>query len=73
MTTDEAKDFDGLSLNAEDALDNMEKLIGAALVYNNTDQEKENVFNIIEYVHDYMQAVLKNIRESGNENTTQHA
>ncbi len=67
------KDFDGLPLNAEDALDNMEKLIGAALVYNNTDQEKENVFNIIEYVHDYMQAALKNIRESGNENTTQHA
>ncbi|EAQ6130886.1 hypothetical protein AXA88_19315 [Salmonella enterica] len=68
----EDKYFDGLVLDAETALDNMEKLLGSALVYHNTDQRKQNVFDIIEYVHDYMQAVLKNVRESKNENTTQH-
>ncbi|EBI4025608.1 hypothetical protein CDQ28_24195 [Salmonella enterica] len=57
------KTFDGLPLNTEDALSNMEKLIGAALVYDGTVQKKEHVFDVIDYVHDYMQAVLINIRE----------
>lgn len=34
------KTFDGLPLDAEDALSNMEKLIGAALVYDGTVQKK---------------------------------
>lgn len=34
------KTFDGLPLNTEDALSNMEKLIGAALVYDGTVQKK---------------------------------
>ncbi|EAX2423236.1 hypothetical protein AA440_004186 [Salmonella enterica subsp. enterica] len=57
------KTFDGLPLNTKDALSNMEKLIGAALVYDGTVQKKEYVFDVIDYVHDYMQAVLINIRE----------
>ncbi|EJI4858949.1 hypothetical protein NE936_004864 [Salmonella enterica] len=56
------KTFDELPLDAEDTLSNMEKLIGAALVYDGTAQKKECVFDVIDYVHDYMQAVLKNIR-----------
>lgn len=64
MTLNEAKDFDGLPLDAEDALDNVEKLIGAVSVLINTRENEETIRDIINFTCDYQQAVLNNIRET---------
>ncbi|ELD8107755.1 hypothetical protein RLV03_000401 [Salmonella enterica subsp. enterica serovar Benin] len=65
MTTDKAKDFDGLPLNAVDALDNMEKLIGAVSVLINTHENEETIRDIINFTWNYQCAVLYNMRETG--------
>lgn len=64
MNLNEAKDFDGLPLDAEDALDNMEKLIGAVSVLINTHENEETIRDIINFTCDYQQAVLNNIRKA---------
>lgn len=64
MTLNEAKDFDGLPLNAEDALDNVEKLIGAVSVLINTHENEDMIRGIINFICDYQQAVLNNIRKT---------
>ncbi|ECO0851688.1 hypothetical protein AA073_20490 [Salmonella enterica subsp. enterica serovar Newport] len=65
MTLNESKDFDGLPLDAEDALDNMEKLIGAVSVLINTHENEETIRDIINFTCDYQRAVLVNMRETG--------
>lgn len=64
MTTDAAKDFDGLPLDAEDAMNFIEALISAARVLENADKGVILSMQINEYVHDYVSAINTNIRES---------
>lgn len=65
MNLNEAKDFDGLPLDAEYALDNMEKLIGAVSVLINTHENEETIRDVINFTCDYQRAVLVNMRETG--------
>lgn len=59
------KDFDGLSLNAEDAADNIEKLLAAVVVLFDTENNKVEGRSIIEFIWKYQCAVLNNMRETG--------
>lgn len=64
MTTDTAKDFDGLPLDAENAMNFIEALISAVRVLENADKGVMLSTQINEYVHDYVSAINTNIRES---------
>lgn len=64
MTLNEAKDFDGLPLDAENAINFIEVLIGAVRVLENADKGVMLSAQINEYVHDYVSAVKTNIRET---------
>ncbi|EHE7039649.1 hypothetical protein OOP60_002404 [Salmonella enterica] len=65
------KTFDGLPLNTEDALSNMEKLLGAAFVLMNTGENKDTSLTIIEFAWLYQQAVLEYMRNKQNETRNQ--
>ncbi len=65
------KTFDGLPLNTEDALSNMEKLLGAAFVLMNTGENKDTCLTIIEFAWLYQQAVLEYMRNKQNETRNQ--
>ncbi|EFT4509977.1 hypothetical protein H2549_003589 [Salmonella enterica subsp. enterica serovar Stanley] len=64
MTTDEAKDFDGLPLDAENAINFIEILIGAVRVLEGADKGRTLGIQLNEYVHDYMSAINTNIKEA---------
>lgn len=64
MTTDTAKDFDGLPLDAENAMNFIEALIGAARVLECADKGRMLSIQLNEYTHDYVSAINANIRES---------
>lgn len=57
MTLNEPKDFDGLPLDAENAINFIETLISAARVLENADKGVMLSAQINEYVHDYVSAV----------------
>lgn len=59
------KDFDGLSLKPEGAADNIEKLLAAAVVLFDTENNKVEGRSIIEFIWNYQSAVLNNMRETG--------
>ncbi|EJB2593941.1 hypothetical protein MT629_004937 [Salmonella enterica] len=69
MSTAEPKNFDGLSINIEDAASNIEKLLGAAIVLLDAreDDSKAKDRGIIEFAWDYLQYVLDDIK---NKNIT---
>lgn len=62
MTTDEAKDFDGLPLDAENAMNFIEVLIGAVRVLEGADKGRVLGIQLNEYVHDYVSAINTNIK-----------
>lgn len=64
MTTDEAKDFDGLPLDAENAMNFIEVLIGAVRVLEGADKGRVLGIQLNEYVHDYVSAINTNIKEA---------
>ncbi|EEP9438282.1 hypothetical protein HCO87_003116 [Salmonella enterica subsp. enterica serovar Reading] len=64
MTTDEAKDFDGLPLDAENAMNFIEVLIGAVRVLEGADKGRVLGIQLNEYVHDYVSAINANIQEA---------
>ncbi|ECT1022385.1 hypothetical protein DPO11_20440 [Salmonella enterica] len=66
MTTDEAKDFDGLPLDAENAINFIEALISAARVLENAYKGVMLSAQINEYVHDYVSAVNTYTRQKWN-------
>ncbi|OIN22507.1 hypothetical protein AO411_2030875 [Salmonella enterica subsp. enterica serovar Sarajane] len=69
MSTAEPKNFDGLSINIEDAASNIEKLLGAAIVLLDAreDDSKAKGRGIIEFAWEYLQYVLDDIK---NKNIT---
>lgn len=64
MTTDEAKDFNGLPLDAENAINFIEILIGAVRVLEGADKGRTLGIQLNEYVHDYVSAINTNIKEA---------
>ncbi|MDJ6542614.1 hypothetical protein LEC33_22790 [Salmonella enterica] len=64
MTLNEAKDFDGLPLDAENAMNFIEVLIGAVRVLEGADKGRTLGIQLNEYVHDYVSAINTNIKEA---------
>ncbi|AXC64606.1 hypothetical protein DOE63_02460 [Salmonella enterica subsp. diarizonae serovar 59:z10:-] len=64
MTLNEAKDFDGLPLDAENAINFIEVLIGAVRVLEGADKGRTLGIQLNEYVHDYVSAINTNIKEA---------
>lgn len=64
MTLNEAKDFDGLPLDAENAINFIEVLIGAVRVLEGADKGRTLGIQLNEYVHDYVSAINTNIKET---------
>ncbi|ECM3181866.1 hypothetical protein QB94_16745 [Salmonella enterica subsp. enterica serovar Newport] len=64
MNLNEAKDFDGLPLDAENAINFIEVLIGAVRVLEGADKGRTLGIQLNEYVHDYVSAINTNIKEA---------
>ncbi|EDJ2552912.1 hypothetical protein CE665_00580 [Salmonella enterica subsp. enterica serovar Poona] len=64
MTLNEAKDFDGSPLDAENAINFIEVLIGAVRVLEGADKGRTLGIQLNEYVHDYVSAINTNIKEA---------
>lgn len=64
MTLNEAKDFDGLPLDAENAINFIEVLIGAVRVLEGADKGRTLGIQLNEYVHDYVSAINTNFKEA---------
>ncbi|MFI7783478.1 hypothetical protein EN46_06730 [Citrobacter amalonaticus] len=64
MTLNEAKNFDGLPLDAENAMNFIEVLIGAVRVLEGADKGGVLGIQLNEYIHDYVSAINTNIKEA---------
>ncbi|HFW4797481.1 TPA: hypothetical protein ACIBS5_002872 [Salmonella enterica subsp. diarizonae serovar 60-67:z35:-] len=64
MTLNEAKDFDVPPIDAENAINFIEVLIGAVRVLEGADKGRMLGIQLNEYVHDYVSAINTNVRES---------
>ncbi|EBH8909562.1 hypothetical protein ACE2PP_005181 [Salmonella enterica] len=71
MSTTIPEKLDGLTLDYEEAVDNTEKLLGAAFVLMNTGENKDTCLTIIEFAWLYQQAVLEYMRNKQNETRNQ--
>lgn len=71
MNTAEQDTYDGLPLEAEDAINNIEALIAAARVFEGTDSSKELSIRINEFVHEYVSVIAGYLRVKQNETRNQ--
>ncbi|EAW9499899.1 hypothetical protein QW46_17660 [Salmonella enterica] len=67
MNTAEQDTYDGLPIDVEDAINNIEALIAAARVFEGTDNTRELSIRINEFVHEYVSVIAGCLRVKHNE------
>lgn len=67
MNTAEQDTYDGLPIDVEDAINNIEALIAAERVFEGTDNSKELSIRINEFVHEYVSVIAGYLRVKNNE------